>query len=248
MMNLDPKDRASLVAFASEVRGIHGDAVVAVTLTGEAASAGYRPRKTPLTTVVVLEKVDADALRRTRPRLRAWRRRRIPTPLMMDPLYIQSALDVFPLEFLEIGDHHQSLWGSSDPFENLAVDLSHLRLQVEEQLRGKMLHLWEAYLEAGASRRALRRLLLETMPGFAMILRGLLRLHQGEADGAEARPDACEALLAAVERAFGVALPTFHRLETVRQGQASLASGELEACFDGYLGEVRTLVRTTDAL
>jgi len=248
MPELTPKDRASLIACVGDLRAIHGDALVAVALTGEAAGAGYRPGKSPLSTVVVIEQVDAPALRRMQAKLRAWRRRRIPTPLVMDPLYIESALDVFPLEFLEISDHHLPLWGSSDPFEGLAVDLPNLRLQVEEQLRGKLLHLWESYLDAGRSLRTLRRLLLETPPGFQMILRGLLRLRQGEAQAGERRPDAPEELLTAVEREFALALPTFRRLEAVRRGQSPLARGELEACFDAYLAEVRTLVRTTDAL
>ena len=144
-MTLDSVDRASLDAFAADLREIHGSALRAVLLTGEAASAGYRPRRSPLSTLVVLDEVTPAALRRTRPRLRRWSRRRIPTPLFMDPTYIASALDVFPLEFLELGDHHELLLGESDPLADLEIDRVHLRLEVEEQMRGKMLHLWEAY-------------------------------------------------------------------------------------------------------
>ena len=135
--------------------------------------------------VLTLFYMNAEALRRTRGRVSAWRRRRIPTPVLMDPRYVESSLDVFPLEFLEIGDRHRVLHGRADLFANLGVDLSHLRLEVEEQIRGKLLHLWKAYLEAAGSKRALHQLLLETPPGFEVILRGMLRLGQGAQEAGE---------------------------------------------------------------
>ncbi|MEN8182800.1 MAG: hypothetical protein ABFS46_09730 [Myxococcota bacterium] len=248
MAQLHPKDRSALDSFTEDLRRLHGDSLVAALLTGEAASGGYRPRRSPLSTVVVLSEVTVDVLRRTRPRLRGWRRRRIPTPLLMDPAYIESAIDVFPIEFLEIADHHLLLSGDGNPFADLTVHLPHLRLEVEEQIRGKMLHLWEAYLEAGGSKRMLRRLLLETPPGFEMILRGMLRLQQGEAEEGPSRPDAPSELLADVERRFELELPVFRRLERVREGAERLPRHELESVFESYLAEVRRLVRVTDAL
>jgi hypothetical protein len=132
MPDLDAKDRAALDRLVADLRDLHGPALLAVALTGEAAGAGYIPRKSPLSVVVVLDEVTPEALRRTRGRIPAWRRRRIPAPLLMDPAYVESSLDVFPLEFLEIGDHHVLLHGERNPFADLAIDLSHLRLEVEE--------------------------------------------------------------------------------------------------------------------
>ncbi|MBW2271771.1 MAG: hypothetical protein JRG96_00765 [Deltaproteobacteria bacterium] len=242
---LDEKDRSALDRMVSELQQQHSDALLAVLLTGEAASADYRPAKTRLTTLVLLGEVTPEALRRTRGSLKAWSKRRIATPLFMDPLYVESALDVFPIELLEIGDRHLLLHGESDPFADLEIHLPHLRLEVEEQLRGKMLHLWEAYLEVGASKRELKRLLVESPLGFEVALRGLLRLRQ---EAGARRPDDSDALLAAVETEFGVALPTLRRLEAVRGGKGSIAGDEVEPLFDIYLAEVRSLVRTIDGL
>ncbi len=246
-MNLDSKDARALKGLVADLREMHGDALLCVALTGEAAGPGYVPRRSPLNVVVVLEEVTPDALRRTRGRISAWRRRRIPTPLLMDPRYIESALDVFPLEFLEIADRHRVLEGRSDVFAGLEVDLPHLRLEVEEQIRGKLLHLWEAYLEAAGSKRALRQLLLETPPGFEVILRGMLRLGQGAQEAGDRSADP-EALLRAVEQRFGLELPAFRRLEAARRGRAKLPAGDLDGVFDAYLGEVRRLVRVADDL
>jgi hypothetical protein len=214
-----------------------------VLLAGEAAGPDYRPRRSPLAVVVVLADLGAEALRRTRTRVAAWRRQRIPAPLLLDADTIERSLDVFPLELLELRDRHRVLYGDAGAIERMEVALPHLRLELEEQLRGKLMHLISAYLEAGASRRALRRLLLDSLPGFAVLLRGLLRLRGGDA---VARPADPEALMLAVETELSVALPGLRRLERVRRGREALARAELEAAFDAYLADVRSLGRLVD--
>jgi len=214
-----------------------------VLLAGEAAGPDYRPRVSPLSVVVVLAELDVAALRRTRSRISHWRRLRIPAPLLMDAASIARSLDVFPLELLELRDRHRVLYGDVRALEEIAVDVPHLRLELEEQLRGKLLHLMAAYLEAGESHRALRRLLLDSPPGFSVLLRGLIRLRGGEN---APRPSDPQDLIAAVERVFGVALPALHRLDQIRRGREKLARGELESLFEGYLDDVKRLTGLVD--
>lgn len=253
-MRLAPKDQDALARVVGDLREIHGSDLHAVILTGEATTPSYRPRRSPLTVVVLLSEVTTEALRRTRKRVKAWRRWRVETPLLMDPHYVNTSLDVFPVEFLEIQNHHELLFGEKDPFRDLSIDSEHLRLEVEEQMRGKMLHLWEAYLETG-SQRELRRLLLETPPGFEVILRAMLRLNVergASRDGGSAAGPvglaSSEECLRAIEQAFALELPALRRLEAVRRGTASLEPDELDGVFDQYLGEVRALVHVADSL
>lgn len=246
----DEKDAAALSRYVDELREMHRGSLLAVAVTGEAASSTYRAGRTPLQSVVVLEEVTPVALRASRPALRRWARRRIPTPLFLDPVYLASALDSFPLEFLEIAEHHVVLHGDSSLFESIQIDPAHLRLEVEEQLRGKMLHLWEAYLEHGGRRRDLERLLQDPLPGFALALRGLLRLREDEgAGGAGERPrrEGVE-LIDAVAAELRLELPTFRRLEAARVAGSGLASAELESLFESFLSELRRIVRVIDAL
>ncbi len=255
-MEFDPHDRAALDRLVSELQELHGDALLAVMLSGEAAGPGYRPGRSPLTTVVMLEEVSPDALRRPRERGRGGQRKRLATPLLMDPPYLRSSLDVFPLEFLTLRDQHRVLHGRSDFFAALDIDLEHLRLEVEEQARGKLLHLWEAYLDAGPSLRRLRTLLMETPVGFETILRGMLHLAAARSgpDGENAEEPvaagalAPEALLKRCEKAFRLELPVLRRLELVRQGNQELARADLEPMFEAYLGEVRRIARLADGL
>jgi hypothetical protein len=172
-----------------------------------------------------------------------WRRQRIPAPLVMLSGTIARSLDVFPIELLELRDRHQVLYGNTAAIDRIEVALPHLRHEVEEQLRGKRMHLVAAYLEAGESSRALRRLLLDSPPGFWMLLRGLVYLRGGEA---APRPSDPQDLIAAIERAFGCELPALHRLDAVRRERSPLPRAELEPLFEAYLADVRRLETLVD--
>jgi hypothetical protein len=246
LSHLDARDRATIERVREELRGVFAGELQAVALTGEAAGAGYRPGRSPLELAVMLDHVTPEALRRVQPRLRAWGRRRVAPPLLVDPPWLAEARDVFPLELLELTEHHLQIHGASDPFARIEIGLEHLRIEVERQLRGKLLHLWEAYLEHGHSKRRLRELLLETPVAFEWILRGALRAAEALAQPAPRREQG-EALLAEVERRTGIALPTFRLLERARRVGEHLPSDGLDAIFDAYLAEVRALVARANA-
>ena len=243
-MGLDVRDARALETLVADLRRLHGDALHGVLLVGEAAGPEYQPRVSPLSVVVMLAEIDAEALRRTRSRVAAWRRLRIPAPLLLETATIERSLDVFPLELLELRDRHHVLYGRAEALTRLEVALPNLRLELEEQLRGKLLHLMSAYLEAGESPRALRRLLLDSTPGFSVLLRGLIRLRGGESAPRPADP---QDLIAAVENSLGIELPALRRLDRVRRGREALPRAQLEALFEAYLADVRRLGQWVDA-
>jgi hypothetical protein len=112
-VGLHARDARALETLVADLRRLHGDALIGVLLVGEAAGPEYRPRVSPLSVVVVLAAIDAQTLRRTRSRIAAWRRLRIPAPLLLEAATIERSLDVFPLELLELRDRHL-LYGSAE--------------------------------------------------------------------------------------------------------------------------------------
>jgi hypothetical protein len=161
----------------------------------------------------------------------------------MDATTIERGLEFFPLELLELRDRHQVLFGSDAFLDVFDVKEPHVRLELGEQLHGKVMHLMAAYLEAGDSGRRLRRLLLDSLPGFVPMLRGLLLLRGGPS---EPRPADPLELTLAVEQRLGVMLPAFRRIENVRRGQERLERTQLEPLFDTYLEDARRLEALTE--
>jgi hypothetical protein len=245
LSHLDDRDRATLEQVRRDLHGLFGDSLRAVALTGEAAGASYRAGRSPLEIAVLLEQVTADALRKVRPRLRGWARRRVAAPLVFDLRWLADSRDVFPIEFLELRAHHVPLHGDVDPFANLPVSEEHLRLEVEKQLRGKLLHLWEAYLETRGSSRRLRSLLAAVPHGFAWILRGALHLDEPEGVDLPGHGEE-ERVLQEVEQRFGVSLPVLRRLEAAGRTGQRLPSADLETIFETLLAELRALIQIGD--
>jgi hypothetical protein len=238
--DLDRRDAARVEQAVTAIGQACGERLLAVALTGEAASVAYRPGKSSLSLAVVVDEVEARVLDAMRPLVRRWRGTNVATPLLLDPLYLETSRDVFPLEFLDLLDRHRLLAGRIDPFADITIARVHLRIELEEQLRGKMLHLWQIYLETHRESR-LTHVLLHTLPHFYILLRGMLFLRD------EDRPTAPRELVAAVETAYRISLPSFHDLEAVRGGLSTLPRSQRRAVFSRYLDEVRTLVRVIDA-
>lgn len=240
-MELHSSDSKAVDQTVAELETIHGSGLRAVALHGDAVTGDYKPRISSLDLVVVIDRIDPESLAPMRRYTKTWRRRRIGTPLVLDEPYLQRSFDVFPIEFIDILDRHRLVAGNVDPFVDPAIDRGNLRFEVEEHLRGKMLHLWEGYLRSG-DQPTLIELLKATPAAFGPALRGLLYWL------GEPRPCEYAALVRSVEAKFDLELSTFHRVERARIGEDKLSRSEVESVFAAYLGEVRALVQRVDSL
>jgi hypothetical protein len=163
-------------------------------------------------------------------------------PLLLDDEYLATSCDVFPLEILTLMDSCVLVWGERNPLDGLVIDHDHLRLEVEQQLKGKVLHLRQAYLETAGDKRGLRTLMLDSSSGFEAIMRGLLTLAGRE------RATSGTALCGEVERALGISLETFRMVQAAREQRKTPADGEAESLFQRYLDELTMLARAADRI
>jgi hypothetical protein len=159
----------------SRLASAAGDRLVAVVLYGAAAH-GDLYEDAELNLMVVLSDLSPDTLAALHGPVTRWLGKKQPMPRFFSPAFIADATDVFPIEFLDIANHHIVLHGT-DPLAGLEVPTDHLRLQCERELREKMMRLHEAYIEARGSKKAMRALLGDSFVSFVGVFRGCLRLH-----------------------------------------------------------------------
>ena len=236
-MPLHSRDAAALDTLTADCRRLFAWRLEALALYGEAATDAYRQLVSPLETVVLLDRVDTDDLRTLCRRTGAWHRLRLGTPLVIDPAYLATSCDTFPLELLELRDRHRLLHGARDPFAALPPpSVAHLRLEVEEQLKGKLLHLRTSYLALAGARRGLGELLRAARATLDVLFRGVLAL------AGRPRPAEPADVLRAVADLHGVALGGLARLDRWAAGQQRLGRGDLEALFAAVHDELATLV------
>jgi len=240
-MPFHSRDAAALDTLTADCRRLFGARLEALALYGEAATDAYRPLVSPLETVVLLDRVDTTDLRALRGRVHAWHRVRLGTPLVIDPPYLATSRDTFPLELLELRDRHRLLQGASDPFAALPPpSLPHLRLALEEQLKGKLLHLRASYLALAAARRGLDELLRAARATIDVLLRGMLALAE------RPRPLQAAGVLRAVTDLHGVALGGLARLDRWCADEERLGRDDLETVFARVHDELAALVERID--
>jgi len=95
-------------------------------------------------------------------------------PVFFTQDHIRRSLDVFPIEFLDILDRREVIFGD-DIFRGLAVNHTHLRRQCEQELKAKLIVLKSTFPRARTGGE-LKSLLLRSFTSYIHIARNLLRL------------------------------------------------------------------------
>lgn len=163
-------------------------------LYGSAAGLEYRPDRSDINVLAVLDSVDPGHAAFGRKAFREWVEAHRVSPLYLTDDEITQAQDVFPMEFLEMQKRRRVLAGK-DFLAGLTIDPANLRHQIEYELRGRLLML-RSWLTAGADPEALERGLLKSFNSALIILKSLLRLEQQDVPeyAAAVIRDACSRL------------------------------------------------------
>jgi hypothetical protein len=144
------------------------------------AVVGYgRPGANPAPSLALVRTITADDLDACAARVNAWQRAGCATPLLLTKDEFAGSLDAFPIEYGEIVEQHQVIYGV-DPFVGLVIRQEDLRRACEVQVKSHLLHLRENYVECRGRQSEVTALVAEAAPAFALILRRLARLD-GEA-------------------------------------------------------------------
>lgn len=151
------------------------DNLVSVFVYGPAAGPNYVPQKTPVTSVFVFKDLPFSCLQKSLKTVNKGIRKQIAAPLFITRHYLETSLDVFPVEFLEMQENYILLWGE-DILGPLTIDQKHIRLFCEEQVKGKLIRIRQAYLEIGLHKKGIEALLKESLLALIPIFRNLIRL------------------------------------------------------------------------
>lgn len=231
----------ALDRFVRDVQDLYGGDLVAVFLYGSATTGEHVAGRSDINVGVVLSRLTPVLLRKASGHLRAWARQGFATPAFFDPQFLHDALDVFPIEFLDIQIHHRTLWGP-DLLADLRIGAEPLRRQCERELRGTLLKLRQAYVESSSSPKDLEAVLVSAANGLMVLARTLLRLAHGE-EGAST-----EAVLDHVETQFGVSAANLRKAWRLKRGEIRVTGSELGALYQAVLEEFQRLVQVVDAL
>ncbi|MCG3157057.1 MAG: hypothetical protein DKINENOH_03688 [bacterium] len=218
-----------------------GAEVEAIILYGSAARGEYAADKSDINLLVVLTPAGLARLRQAIPLTAKWQKHAVVTPLVLTRDFLQASRDSFPIEFLSMQCHHRVLFGE-DVLHALEIAPAHLRLQLEREIKGKLVHLWKGLLGKGQDRAALLELLLVSINDFYALFEAFLFL-KGEPIPAT-RQESFRKVAAAANLDPGFIAPLF-RLQT---GSARPYREELWQITEDYIAQIAKLTDYIDHL
>lgn len=166
----------TLDELVGQLRQAYGQTLRSVVLYGSTVAGEHIARKSDYNILVVLDAVPLDRLAAVGAVLRAWGEDGNPAPMTFTSTEWRSSSDVFPMEYADILERHRVLYGE-DPCVGISVERSELRLQVEQQALGKLLHLRRGAMAAGDDGKAQIALLEVSLSALMVVFRGVSRLH-----------------------------------------------------------------------
>jgi len=243
VMTIEPTAAALAAtrAWLAPVRTALGAEFLAAYLYGSVLTQGFDPRHSRINVLVVSRSLNLDVLDAVRGALPEDRKAPHVSPLFLTQRQIEKSLDVFPIEWIDIKERHLLIEGQ-DVLGGFEVPRSNLRLQLEQELREKLITLRQAYLANARHPQALEDVLKAAASSFVTLCRSLLRLR-GESPPAQAAQ--------AIERVadvFGLEAEGLLGAHLVRHGERHPKGADLLHHYRKFLVEVERLVNAIDEM
>ncbi len=223
------------------------DRLVSVVLYGSGAQQDQHDRFSDLNILCVLKQVTPRELGEGEPVLKWWAAQGHPGTLLMSEDEVHHSSDSFAIEFRDMKDRRKILYGV-DVIAEVSVDMKYHRVQVEHELRSKLLRLRQQGAHILSQPEPLLKLCLDSVTTFCTLGR-----HALVAAGIHPKTDR-RAIVAQLARAVPMDTVPFEVLLDIREDKpvrddgpgAGLSDpGEL---FARYLESINRLVSFVDGL
>jgi hypothetical protein len=223
------------------VRNALGAEFLATYLYGGALTQGFDERRSRVNVLIVARSLNLDVLDALRAAIPADRKSPRFAPLFLTQHQIEKSLDVFPIEWIEIKERHLLVEGQDvlGPYE---VPRNNLRLQLELELREKLITLRQAYLAQAGHPKGLEDVLHPAASSFATLCRSLLRLR------GESPPAQSAQVVERVADIFHLDAEGLLAAHLVRYGERRFKPAELLSHYRRFLVEVERLVNAIDEM
>ena len=236
---LNPQVRKLVEPYLDELLEIHQDNIVSIFICGQAAGADYRPRVSNINLFIILEKLVFSDLQKSLKAISKGIRKKIAAPLFLTRKHMETSTDVFPIEFLEMQENHITVFGP-DILSSLQINPANLRLFCEEQIKGKLIRIRQAYLEIGLKRKGIEALLKESLASLTPVFRNLIRLK------GNTPPVSKDEIYAQLGADFSLDSNVFLAILRDTKNDEKIGSQDVEVFFEKYINQIQKLAIVVD--
>jgi len=236
---LHPKD--IFTEITSDYQKVYGSDLVSIVLYGSGAGVDYQPGTSNLNFLIILSENAIDHLDKALDTVKKWKKKNVAVPLFMTDSYIRSSLDSYPLEFLNMKNRYDCVYGK-DVLKDISLPKNDLRLQCEREIKGKLLLLREEFLMTEGKTDQIKDLIARSITAFISIFRGLLYLRDLES------PETAQSVIEKTAKEFSFQEKPFLQCLKIKETKGSFSASETGTIFKAYLQEVRKLWHTADTI
>jgi len=225
--------------FVKRIREAAGSNLESIILFGSAVSGDFRPGLSNINLLCVLRDCSFTALQALAPVAKWWDHQKQPPPLCMTRKELERSTDVFTIELLDMQQHHRVLFGDN-VVEGFRISMHVHRVQVEYELREKLILLRQQILLASGNQSRLWELTLHSVPSFGTLFRHAL-IALGD-DAPVSRREALQAL----STKMGFDLSSVYQLLDVREHKADSKNMDINELSGRYLAAIEKVAAAVD--
>ena len=230
-----------LKQLVERLSGPAGQNLIALVLHGSAVSDEFHPQFSDVNILVVVRELSVGTMHALSPVLSWWTGLKYAVPLVFTADELRSVVDVFPIEMVDIKLRHRLLYGD-DVFEQLEVSMKLHRVQLEHEIRTKLLFLRQHYMQFSQDAAKVRDLMVDSLSNFLALFRHTL-IAMGE------QPPLHKAQVAQqIAAKLGFDPDPLRLLLDVRQRKLKPQALPLPQTFAAYLQAIEIVVQAVDKL
>lgn len=241
IQHLPDEVKKLFIPFVNDFVALHQDDILSIFVYGSATGRNFIPKVSDINAVVVVKEISMDFLQRSLRVIASAKRKRIQAPLILTEEHILSSLDVFPIEFLDMKENYVLVYGR-DVLDDLVIQGEHIRLFCEQQIKGKLIRIRQAYLEVGLRKKGVEAILKESLAALIPIFRRILSLK-----GLEAPLDK-EELFQKMQEVFGIDTQVMAAIWRDKRNDERIGGKDVRDVFGCYITQLESLARAVDQL
>ena len=244
IVNIDklPQDvRQKFVPYLKSMLELHKGKIISVFIYGSAAGASYVAKSSDINSAFIFRDLNFADLEKSLKIIHAGKKNKITAPLFLTKEYIDSSLDIFPIEFLDMKENHVLLFGE-DILSQLKIKGEYIRLFCEQQIKGKLIRIRQSYLEVGLNPKELRALLKTSLNTLMPVFRNLIRL-KGKHPPTH-KPEIIHELCQAFQLNPEIFLAIYQDITK----EEKIAQQQLSVIFENFINEMKKLAGEVDHL
>jgi len=239
MTKIPDKPQDVFVPLTQDYLKVFGKELVSLILYGSAAGGSYVKGKSDINLLAVVTPDGINLLDEALDMINSWKKRCVSVPLVMTKAFMDSSLDSYPIEFLNMKNNHILIYGEN-VLESLSFKPEDLRLQIERELKGKLILLRQGYLERSGNAKQVKQLIAHSFTAFISIFNALLCYKQRKA------PQGRRDTIKEVGGLFTIDTAVFMLCADIKEGVDELTGKEVIDVFKKYVQEVEKICNIVD--